>query len=368
MFLLSLEDIKISEKSCWPSIKTLFLLRLWSMIFPCSDFCHVVMTSAILLMCEYLTRCLVTYGRDMAIGSFLCSMVLFAFDEATAELDMLGEESYKDSTLIIQLLHDNLTLTPSNNSDDENKAKIADKAEGDEDEEMYDTTNLLYDDVDIRLNEPVNTDKGFIQKEGTDAEKINIQQGNENLEISLVIEDAHVTLSTVAKKTEVPKFILHRHLTIITILTAPPQQSTSTPPLTTKATNPLSTLPDFASVFQFNNRVTTLEKEVVKLKKDDLLKTQVTSLVDEHLDARLGATRDEFMNFISASITARITEQVMHQLPQILPKEVSNFAPLVIQSMVTESLKQAVLAKESSQPQSSYKAAATLTEFELKIF
>nr|GFB65417.1 hypothetical protein [Tanacetum cinerariifolium] len=34
--------------------------------------------------------------------------------------------------------------------------------------------------------------------------------------------------------------------------------------------------------------------------------------------------------------------------------------------MVTESLEQVVLAKESSQPQSSYKAAATLTEFELK--
>ncbi|KAK9076477.1 hypothetical protein SSX86_004811 [Deinandra increscens subsp. villosa] len=70
------EDIKISEKSCWPSVKTLFLLRLWSMIFPCSDFRHVVMTPAMLLMCEYLTRCPITSGRDVAIGSFLCSMLL----------------------------------------------------------------------------------------------------------------------------------------------------------------------------------------------------------------------------------------------------------------------------------------------------
>ncbi|KVI05291.1 Nucleolar protein 14 [Cynara cardunculus var. scolymus] len=69
------EDIKNSEKSCWPSMKTLFLLRLWSMIFPCSDFRHVVMTPAILLMCEYLTRCPIISGRDVAIGSFLCSMV-----------------------------------------------------------------------------------------------------------------------------------------------------------------------------------------------------------------------------------------------------------------------------------------------------
>ncbi|GJQ89221.1 hypothetical protein Tco_0000360 [Tanacetum coccineum] len=72
------------------------------------------------------------------------------------------------------------------------------------------------------------------------------------------------------------------------------------------------------------------------------------------------------MNYLSASITARITEQVKIQLPHILPKEVSNFAPLVIQSMVTESLEHAILAKESSQPKSSYEAASSLTEFELK--
>ncbi|KAF5821743.1 putative 14-3-3 protein [Helianthus annuus] len=32
------------------------------------------------------------------------------FDEATAELDTLGEDSYKDNPLIMQLLRDNLTL------------------------------------------------------------------------------------------------------------------------------------------------------------------------------------------------------------------------------------------------------------------
>ncbi|KAK6116411.1 hypothetical protein DH2020_049873 [Rehmannia glutinosa] len=70
------EDVKITGKSCWPSLKTLFLLRLWSMIFPCSDFRHAVMTPAILLMSEYLMRCPIISGRDVAIGSFLCSMVL----------------------------------------------------------------------------------------------------------------------------------------------------------------------------------------------------------------------------------------------------------------------------------------------------
>lgn len=41
------------------------------------------------------------------------SSSLQAFDEAISELDTLGEDSYKDSTLIMQLLRDNLTLWTS---------------------------------------------------------------------------------------------------------------------------------------------------------------------------------------------------------------------------------------------------------------
>ncbi|XP_055833833.1 14-3-3 protein 7 [Solanum dulcamara] len=42
-----------------------------------------------------------------------CHLAKQAFDEAIAELDSLSEESYKDSTLIMQLLRDNLTLWTS---------------------------------------------------------------------------------------------------------------------------------------------------------------------------------------------------------------------------------------------------------------
>ncbi|GKE60000.1 hypothetical protein Tco_1510367, partial [Tanacetum coccineum] len=198
---------------------------------------------------------------------------------------------------------DELVKTPSNDSDDEDETKITDKAEGDEDEEMDYTT-----------------------KEGTDAAMTNVQQGNENPEILQVIKDPHVTLLTILQKTEVlvtsssyssdlaAKFLnfsdiphtdakvvspidVHVHHEVpsqqtpkllivpVSVITdsspvfstiipqsfpsfnPPPQQSTFTPPPTTEATNPSSTLLDFTSVFQFNNRVTTLEKEVAELKK-----------------------------------------------------------------------------------------------------
>ncbi|CAI0451108.1 unnamed protein product [Linum tenue] len=47
-----------------------------------------------------------------------CNLAKQAFDEAISELDTLGEESYKDSTLIMQLLRDNLTLWTSDITDD----------------------------------------------------------------------------------------------------------------------------------------------------------------------------------------------------------------------------------------------------------
>ncbi|GKB83092.1 hypothetical protein Tco_0949987 [Tanacetum coccineum] len=242
-----------------------------------------------------------------------------------------------------------IVKTLSNDFDDEDEIKIVDKAEGDEDEEMDYTTSLLYGDVDIRLNELV----------------------------ILIKEDAHVTLSTVPHKTEVPvsssSYSSNLAAKFLNFLDIPTTEDEIVSPLDvlvhhevpSKKTPILLTIPvlvitDSSPVFSTVTPqslqsftpppllVTTLEQEVAELKKDPL-HTQVTTLVDEHLDAKLGATRDEFMNFLSASLTARITKQVKDQFPQILPDVVSNVAPPEIERNVTKSLEHAVLAKESSQ-------------------
>jgi len=51
-----------------------------------------------------------------------CQLAKTAFDEAIAELDTLNEDSYKDSTLIMQLLRDNLTLWTSDSAGDDGEA------------------------------------------------------------------------------------------------------------------------------------------------------------------------------------------------------------------------------------------------------
>lgn len=69
----------------------------------------------------------VFYYEILSSPERACLLAKQAFDDAIAELDQLCEDSYKDSTLIMQLLRDNLTLWTS----DMHEEKDGDKAEGD---------------------------------------------------------------------------------------------------------------------------------------------------------------------------------------------------------------------------------------------
>ncbi|GJY14341.1 hypothetical protein Tco_0384763 [Tanacetum coccineum] len=170
------------------------------------------------------------------------------------------------------------------------------------------------------------------------------------------------------------------------------QQSTPTPTSALTTTTLVPALPDFSSLFGFDQRVSALEKELSQLKQANysaqLLKTiksQIPVLMDAQLSTRLKdfikksfrsytaefkkKVKDErkrYIDLVEKSIKDIIKDEVKSQLPQILPKEVSDYATPVIQSSVTESLENIVLAKSSSQPKSTYEAAASLTKFELK--
>nr|GEZ11705.1 hypothetical protein [Tanacetum cinerariifolium] len=258
-------------------------------------------------------------------------------DDSNNEQDSSGEDSDQENDN-----DDDKTQSDNENESvfehETDETELGSKSDHEENKEDEDDEDQLYDDVDIRLNEPVDTDKGFVQEEGIDAAMTNVQQGNENPEILQVIEDAHVTLSTILQKTEVlvtsssyssdlaAKLLnfssiphtdvdivspidVHVHHevpsqqtpTLLTIpvsvisdsspvfstvipqslpsFTPPPHQSTSTPPPTT--TNPSSTRLNFASVFRFNNRVTTLEKEAAATRTEFELKKIMINKMDK---------------------------------------------------------------------------------------
>ncbi|GJW00012.1 hypothetical protein Tco_1555263 [Tanacetum coccineum] len=175
------------------------------------------------------------------------------------ESDSENEEEDKDDE---EEKDDEFVKTPSIFIDDEDEtsdeSKVEYKDEYDEDKGMDDSINQFDDDVD---------------------------QGNENPEITLnqVIEDAHVTLSTVTTKTEVPitssshssdlasKFLNFSDIPHTDVEIVSPMDVHVHHVVPSNQTPTLLTVPV----------VSTLEKDVAKLKKDDLLNTQVTALVDE---------------------------------------------------------------------------------------
>ncbi|XP_005897050.3 14-3-3 protein theta [Bos mutus] len=61
----------------------------------------------------------VLYYEILNNPELACTLAKTAFDEAIAELDTLNEDSCKDSTLIMQLLRDNLTLWTSDSAGEE---------------------------------------------------------------------------------------------------------------------------------------------------------------------------------------------------------------------------------------------------------
>jgi 14-3-3 protein epsilon len=68
-----------------------------------------------------------------------CHLAKQAFDDAIAELDSLSEESYRDSTLIMQLLRDNLTLWTSSDSGEPEAAVQADAPKAEEEKKETET-------------------------------------------------------------------------------------------------------------------------------------------------------------------------------------------------------------------------------------
>ncbi|GJS25383.1 hypothetical protein Tco_0454015 [Tanacetum coccineum] len=186
---------------------------------------------------------------------------------------------------------------------EEEKVDDEEKLDKEEDDKV---TKELYKDVNVNLG-------------NEDAKMTNAESGFEQE------EDAHVTLTAVhdAQKTEGL------------------MQSSSV------SSDFIEKLLNFENVSPADNEIASLIDTTVLMKNQaarHLLWLPVTKLETD---------------------LSEMKEEVKTQLPQILPKAVSDFATLVIEQNVTESLEAVVLAKSFSQPKSTYEAAASLLEYEL---
>ncbi|GKE06958.1 hypothetical protein Tco_1398976, partial [Tanacetum coccineum] len=266
-------------------------------------------------------------------------------DLTESDYESWEDESDDDDQEEEEFVH---TPSPTDDKDDENLESESDEVIKTDEEEGLDDTDYQFDDdktevpatSSSRSSDLASKFLNFLDIPHTDAEIVSLLDVHVHHEVPRTQAPTLITIpvSVITESSPVYTKIPQSSQTF----TPPPILTTPTPPPTIETTNPLSTLPNFASVFRFNDRITSLEKEVVELKKDPL-HTQVTTLVDEHLDTRLGETREEFMKFLSESLTIRIKEQ-----------------------LIKESRDEVTIAKVSSQLHSTYEDASTLTEFELK--
>ncbi|GKD50909.1 hypothetical protein Tco_1279885 [Tanacetum coccineum] len=127
---------------------------------------------------------------------------------------------------------------------------------------------------------------------------------------------------------------------------------------TTTSTNPTVTLPEipnFASVFKFDQRVSALESEISELRQTNQFSEVVSSIsgiVDTYLASKIKEAVDA-----DSTMKTIIKDQVKAQVSKIMPK---------IEKYVTEYQGAKVLVRSTNQPQMDNAVAASLSEFELK--
>ncbi|GKD59673.1 hypothetical protein Tco_1297182 [Tanacetum coccineum] len=172
------------------------------------------------------------------------------------------------------------------------------------------------------------------------------------------------------------------HVTLTTKLLVVQQQSSSvSSDLVSKFINPSSDkeIPNFASLFGFERRVSSLEIELSELKQTNQFAEAVASIpgiVDNYLTSKMKdevnvalqlksnklreeaqAENQDLLNSIDSNMKKIIKEQVKAQTSKIMTK---------VKKYVTETLGAEVLVRSTNQPQTSYAVASSLSELELK--
>ncbi|GJU54086.1 hypothetical protein Tco_1227800 [Tanacetum coccineum] len=262
---------------------------------------------------------------------------------------------------------DNIThpkLSTFITDDQEEKNDEEEQAKDDKDEEEISNqlvrtpSDYQPSDESEKQNNDDTVKDGEEDKEG-DQTNVNLEGGDVDMteaDTTKETEDAHMTplSNSKAHPFNVPISVATETLVIPLTIPLPPfpvtQLSQQTPVTTTTITNPSTTpplIPDFASLFNFDQRLTALESDPSKLKQSNPFAKAISSIpgiVDEYLHSKMKEAK-------------LIKEQVKSQTSKIKSK---------VEKYVTESLGAEVLIRSTNPPQTSYRIASSLSELELK--
>ncbi|GJT10765.1 hypothetical protein Tco_0857807 [Tanacetum coccineum] len=227
---------------------------------------------------------------------------------------------------------------------EEEEEKIDDEEEDDE------VTKELYNDVNVNLG-------------NKDADMTDADQANNEIASLMDTTVRHEEPRSQTSSLYIVPVTTTPNVTSVFTITIPPppplfnhlpQQETPTPtPTTSKATTLFPSLPYFLSVFKFNDRVTNLEKdlsEIKQVKQYAQALSSIPAIVDRYINNKLGEAIQKAI--VAHNLDFREEAQA----------EKRDYIEL---KYVTKSLEATVLARSSSQPKSTYEAAASLSEFEL---
>ncbi|GJW54833.1 reverse transcriptase domain-containing protein [Tanacetum coccineum] len=235
-----------------------------------------------------------------------------------------------------------ITNEGENQEDDDNV--VGGEKEDEEDEELYGDLNLNLDKRDIWWSKQLSLHRY----------RVSYSILNANIQSDIPVNvSVSATTDTPYSDTTIPQLPIQ--------IIQPQQQTHDSTTTTTIPTTTLPEIPNFASLFGFERRVSSLETELSELKQTNQFAKALSSIPGilqfNKLREEAQAENDKFLKQIDSNIKAIIKDQVKAQVSKIMPK---------VEKYVTESLGAEVLARSSNQPQTSYAAAASLSEFELK--
>ncbi|GJT54903.1 hypothetical protein Tco_0989957 [Tanacetum coccineum] len=127
-------------------------------------------------------------------------------DDSNNDQDSSNEDSEQENESEKQVSDSEQEEESKDDDQEEEEFVHTPSPTGDKDDDNLESENNDVNKSDEESKDVFKGDKEIVQGEGADAEMIDAQQENENLETTQeqVVKDVHVTISTVTKKTKVP--------------------------------------------------------------------------------------------------------------------------------------------------------------------